>query len=302
MVRAKAKLSSATAEQRKTAPWMKHVPSTNPHDDSDDAGLHLKAFLQCVILLWANPRLAMSCSMWLQERTEKQSEAVDTDEFFATEPGTVSQLPVEWVCSYLIDMGVGWSETLLGTIRAYDKAQLFHLLCGYLNVSPMLKLGQFAREKLVVKHAFDMRRAAIGDRFEEITNLQSAQTYVDDLGSIKFGKCGIYKVRLNDDKVVDMVQHKPTGDMAEVTSKDIDGKWFLEKNYSELTAAVQLENSRTDKHVLADYFGKGSGPHKYPTLRGSSTQWDDIMKRAHDKVQRMARKQEERANRSRVSP
>ena len=182
-----------TSEQTSKCAWLTKVPGQNPHDTSLDCCMHMKALLNCLTLLWCNPSLAVTCQHWLEERVGGEaSRPVDSDEVFETPPETVSQLPVEWLCSHLIDMAVGWTEPLLGLIKAYDKGQLYSLLCGYLNVSPRLKLGPLARDKVVLKHVFDQRRKSTPERFADIFDVATAASHVDDVGQVDFGKCGMY--------------------------------------------------------------------------------------------------------------
>lgn len=176
----------------------------------------------------------------------------------------------------MINMNVGWTEKLLGRIMAYDKSQILNLICGYLNVSPMLKLGPNASDKLVVRHAFDFRRQQIRPRFAAVKSAESARACVDEVGQVLFGSMGIFSLVLREQKAV-QVKHVPTGAVATITSDNIDARWYLDKNFSETRACVQMDGSRTDKHCLHDYFGKHEGPHSEPQLVGKSPVWGKLM-------------------------
>lgn len=273
-----------TKEQKANAPWLAKVPPFNPHDSSTDAALRMKAVLECMCLLWKNPEMAMSCQQWLKDRTEKPMD-VNEDETFSPEPLTVSNLPTEWVCSYLINMKVGWSERLLGRIKAYDKSQIHNLLCGYLNCSPQLKLGEHASDKQVVKHALDQRRRSIKPRFKMVASAETAAAAVHADGAINFGKIGIYTIAVDKNGLATQVTHMPSGEKADITSPGVDGRWFLHKNFSESKAVIKMDGSKTDKHTLQDYFLNKNGPHDEPMLVGASKVWEQIMTSAYQEVE-----------------
>lgn len=189
----------------------------------------------------------------------------------------VSNLPLEWVCAYLISMRVGWTDALLGGMKAYDRGQICNLLCGYLNCSPMLKLGKYGGHKLVAKHAFDMRRQSISPRFASIKSEATATQSVDDVGFVSFGDVGIYTLVTGADKLAHEDKHQPMRDVAAVTSKHIDESWFMARNFSDSKAVIQMDGSKTVKHLLCDYFGKNAGPNKEPQLQGKSKVWESLM-------------------------
>lgn len=275
-----------TKEQKHDAPWLQKLPAQNPNDKSTDAPLHHAAFVHCVHSLWTNPDLCLTTQSWLNSRMAGPVD-IDSDRFFVPEPLTLSNILVEWLAAYLIDLKVGWSEKLLGLMKAYDRSQILNLVCGYLNVSPMLKLGEHSADKLIVRHAFDLRRQPIDRRFDKVHDSRSAASFVDDVGQIKFGEMGIFCLEVNNQtKVAVNVTHCPSGAVAKTTSDNIDARWYLDKNYSESKAVVQMDGSRTDKHFLADYFAKGQGPHKHPMLVGGSPVWQRIMEEAAATVKR----------------
>lgn len=264
-----------TNEQKEMCPWLAKIPQHNPNDNSTDANLHLKATFDCYQILWNNPSLALTCHSWLQDRISN-SDLVDQDEFFVPEPMMVSNLPLEWVCAYLISMRVGWTEALLGGMKAYDRGQICNLLCGYLNCSPMLKLGKYGGHKLVVKHAFDMRRQSVSPRFASIKSEATAKQSVDEVGCVSFGDVGIYTLVTGADKLAHEVKHQPMRDIAAVTSKHIDESWFMARNFSDSKAVIQMDGSKTVKHLLCDYFGKNAS-NKEPQLQGKSKVWESLM-------------------------
>lgn len=281
----KARQAAALSQKcRDDAPWLTKLPVLNKNDHGFDAGLRLKATFECYALLWKNPSLSMACQLWLNDRLETP-EQPDTDTTFSPEPTTIGSIPIEWLCGYLIDMGVGWSESLLGRAKAYDRSQIIHLVCGYLNVSPQMKLGRWASDKLVMKHAFDARRQQINARFEQVNSAKAAAASIDDVGQIKWGDIGIFKIELNEKKLACSVIHVPTKETAPITSDNIDSRWYMDKNYSDSKAAIQMDGSRTDKHYLHMYFGRGAGPNKEPMLVGSSSVWAQLMEAANQQVQ-----------------
>lgn len=198
-----------TKEQKHDAPWLQKLPAQNPNDKSTDAPLHHAAFVHCVHSLWTNPDLCLTTQSWLNSRMAGPVD-IDSDRFFVPEPLTLSNILVEWLAAYLIDLKVGWSEKLLGLMKAYDRSQILNLVCGYLNVSPMLKLGEHSADKLIVRHAFDLRRQRIDRRFDKVHDSRSAASFVDDVGQIKFGEMGIFCLEVNNQtKVAVNVTHCP---------------------------------------------------------------------------------------------
>lgn len=239
-----------TKEQKDAAPWLSKLPMTNPHDRSTVAELRMRSVYLCFALLWKHPSLAHTCQMWIEDRLAEPNE-VDAETHFDFEPASIGNLPTDWLCSYLIDMRVGWNEKLLGRAKAYDKRQIMNLMCGYLNVSPQMKLGDGAADKLVVKRAFDKRRAQISSRFAKVKSPATAASIVDEVGLVKFGAFGMYKLAIDPEtKCAKQVAHMPSADVATITSKNIDCEWYMDHNYSGANTIIQLTGSKTDRHQL----------------------------------------------------
>lgn len=253
-------------------------------------------FIECVEVLWANMSEAFPCARWLKGRAEANVAAKGHEEhLFNVPPATVSHIEKDWVAGYIRDK-MGFGEAVLAKCQNYDPQTPLHLLCAKANVSPGLKLGEEARDKLVLAASFDFRISETCDTFLPDYEHISASGYINSLtGVVDWGKLGPYKVEVGADGVGKRLVHRPSGDTAELDQDlNVTAAWDLAHNYNGLKTL--LVKSKARKYKCAAFFGKLKGPHKSPPLTGASDVWKELMQRAVKHVCTNRKKAGERAS------
>ena len=275
----------------KKAPWLAKVPvptkTGNPNVDEDNM-INYRGMCKCFVMLSESQKDSLPCVQWLERRSDSRAAAAtaggEDKDLFPIAPGKLSNVDISFCASYWKANGIGLTEEELGLWKSKDAEGFRLAFCGWLNLSPALKLSPACQNKIVLKKALDMRHIENDERFDEMfeDDIQLPATGVPD-----WGRWGIYAGQFEDETdLLVQVIHKPTGHMQPVDPDlKITKAWALRDNYAEAKAEFYL--SQTHRHNLLTFWIKteGNGPYAKPTLKGQSKVFDEYVAKAEKSVE-----------------
>ena len=285
VVASPSKAAAISPQWLKDCPWLGRLPAVNANDAKtpEDVAINRKAMLKTFFLLWMNPKHALANAAWLESRIENDAAPpAQSDTQFREHPATIAGIEQDWLVSYLTNSGLPWTDSLLAKAIKYDAEQVRHIYCNLLNLQPSTKMPVACSCKLTLKLASDIRRAEVGPR-QVLPSGVKATELVDAAGQVDWSLIPTYKSKLDSSDRVVKVMHVPTNDWATCTSDIVASQWHMDHLWSDLRCVYQ--KTKTDKHKCCDYFSKGQGPYKHPTLCGDSKRWKDIVAEAVAKVE-----------------